>query len=315
MKQFYETNTVTYNLMSFTGFKSIYIFSLLVEGPKSYQELQDSLLNHEYLREKASVDTLRIYLNSLREIGCKIKRCTVNRVTKYYIESHPFILNFNEEQINSLIKIYKIISKSIEVNDLILLHQFFLKISEYINDEELIANLEKISPLYNIDKKLLEDLIKYAENNNEIVIYYNSNNSGEKYITLLVDKLEINDGKLYVYGVNSEYQNYGSFLVSNILKITGVNLNNQTLAVPTIVVGYEYKKEKGENFEPLSYEKIIKTNGNKLLVEMTSKNKFEMMQRVLYHANKCKVLYPEDFKNYITNNLRKMKEGYLEKKC
>ncbi len=313
MKQFYETNTVTYNLMSFTGFKSIYIFSLLLESPKSYHELQECLLNHEYLREKVSVDTLRIYLNSLRHIGCNVKRRTVNGVAKYYIESHTFNLKFNDKQIDSLIKVYKVISRSIEVDDLISLQQFFHKISEYIDNEVLIEKLQEISPLHNIDKKLLDDLIKYAENNNEIVIYYHSDNTGDKYITLLVDKLAINDGKLYVYGVNSEYQNYGSFLVSKILKITGVNLKNQTLTVPPIVVRYEYRKEKGENFEPLNYEKIVETKGDKLLVEMTSKNKFEMMQRIMYHSNKCKVLYPEDFKIYITNNLKKMKEGYLEK--
>ena len=46
MKEFLKTNTVTYNLMSFTGFKSILIFSLLLEGPKSYSELQEILKNH-----------------------------------------------------------------------------------------------------------------------------------------------------------------------------------------------------------------------------------------------------------------------------
>ena len=72
MKEFLKTNKVTYNLMSFTGFKSIIIFSLLLEGPKSYQELRTAIENHEYLHESVSIDTLRIYLNSLRKIGCKI---------------------------------------------------------------------------------------------------------------------------------------------------------------------------------------------------------------------------------------------------
>ena len=53
--------------MSFTGFKSIIIFSLLLEGPKSYQELRTAIENHEYLHESVSIDTLRIYLNSLRK--------------------------------------------------------------------------------------------------------------------------------------------------------------------------------------------------------------------------------------------------------
>ena len=73
MKEFLKTNTITYNLMSFTAFKSILLFSLLVDGPKSYEEIQEYMANHEYLHEKISIDTLRIYFNSLREIGCKME--------------------------------------------------------------------------------------------------------------------------------------------------------------------------------------------------------------------------------------------------
>ena len=39
MKEFLKNNTVTYNLMSFTGFKSILLFSLLTTGPKSYEDI------------------------------------------------------------------------------------------------------------------------------------------------------------------------------------------------------------------------------------------------------------------------------------
>ncbi len=312
MKQFYETNTVTYNLMSFTGFKSIYIFTLLLDGPMSYKDLQESLLSHEYLHEKVSIDTLRIYLNSLRKIGCNIKRCSVGGVTKYYIAEHPFKLNFDEKQIKSIIKIYKAISKTIDVADLISLQQFIDRISERIDNPELIDRLQKVSPFNGVDFQIIKDLMLFARNNTEITVNYKSA-TGNKNITILVDKLSINNRRLYVSGFNSEYKNYASFLVSKIDKVTGINLNNKTLEVPYIVVGYEYTKSRGEIFELADYEKITRTLGNKLVIEMTSKNKFEMMQRILYHSNKCKVLYPEDFKMYILNNLQKMKEGYLDK--
>ena len=96
MKEFLKTNTVTYNLMSFTGFKSLLIFSLLLDGAKSYNELQEILENHPYLHETVSFDTLRIYLNSLREIGCKIVRKNDNGITRYAIDSHPFELKFEK---------------------------------------------------------------------------------------------------------------------------------------------------------------------------------------------------------------------------
>ena len=67
MKRFYETNTITYNLMSFSAFKAIIIFTACLEGPKSYEELQYILESHPYIQDSVSIDTIRIYLNSLKK--------------------------------------------------------------------------------------------------------------------------------------------------------------------------------------------------------------------------------------------------------
>lgn len=312
MKEFMKTNTVTYNLMSFTGFKSILIFSLLLEGPKSYKELQEILENHEYLHEVVSIDTLRIYLNSLRAIGCKINKITKNRITRYSIDSHPFELKIDEKQAKSILKVYKAISKSIQLSDFMSLQKFFEKISEYIANEDLKLKLKNMSPLNNINPEIIKDLMYYARESTEITILYNSLNSGKKYIDILVDKLSIDNGKLYVYGINSEHKNYSSFLVSRIIEIASVNLQKTTLIAPEVVVGYEIIKTDNEEIEILPCEKIIKTFDNKVLIEMTSRNKFDIFQRVLSYADKCKVLYPASFKSEIITSLKKMKEGYFE---
>ena len=105
MKEFLKTNTVTYNLMSFTAFKSILLFILLIESPKSYEEMQNFFKNHEYLHECISIDTLRIYLNSLKEIGCEISKKTLDGTTRYWINSHPLALKFDEKQIKIKLKV------------------------------------------------------------------------------------------------------------------------------------------------------------------------------------------------------------------
>lgn len=313
MKEFLKTNTVTYNLMSFTAFKSIFLFSILLDGPKSYNEMKELFENQEYLHEKISLDTLRNYINSLRKIGCVVNRKTVKGVTRYSIDSHPFTLKIDEKQIKSIIKVFKIISKDIEVTDLIALQKFFEKISNYIDNEELKTKLANISPLNSIPPKLINDLISYAQNNTEIDIYYNSATAGKKNITILVDKLQIINNKLYVYGVNSEYNDYASFLVNRIIKINSVNLNKKTLEIPEITVGYLYKKDDNEILELLENEKIISTDGNNLTIEICAKDKFWITQRIMSHSTKCKVLYPQEYKEYIISTFKKMKEGYIER--
>ena len=313
MKHFLKENKVTYNLMAFTGFKSILIFTALIESPKSYDDLKEILQNHPYLHETVSVDTLRIYLNSLREFGCNIIKTKENGILKFHIEKHPFMLRFTDEQIKSLIKIYKAISKDIDVEELMALMRFFNKISEYVENDELKEKLRNISPLNNINSDMIYELMKYANNNNEIVVYYNSGNSGRKNITILADKLYITNGKLYLSGFNSEHQAYSSFLVSRIIKIASVNFGEKVLNVPEITVGYKYCRESGDKTELVEGEKLIKTEGNTDYIEYTSKNKFEITQRILSLSSGCTVLYPEDFKMHIIRTLKKMKEVYFEK--
>lgn len=313
MKEFRKTNKVTYNLMSFTGFKSVLIFSCLLDGPKSFDEIRQCILDNEYLHELISVDAVRVYFNSLRSLGCHIIRTTSNGVSRYHIDSHPFELKITEAQTNSIIKVFQNVYKSLDISDLLALQSFLENFAKYITNTDLKNKFKNISPLNNIDPAIIKDLINYGKNNTEIIMYYNSANSGKKNINIIVDKMNVTNGKLYVYGVNSEYNNYSSFLVSRIIKIIGVNMQKSKLNMPEMTIGYEYKINDNEAFVPLKNEKIIKKTKTKYIVEMTSMNKFDLMQRVMSHTNACKVLYPEDFRQEVISCLRQMKEGYIEK--
>ncbi len=313
MKRFMETNTITHNLMSFSGFKAMLIFSLLVNSPKTYAEIKKEIENNEYLKETVSTDTIRIYMNSLKQAGCQIKRINEGRIVKYYIDSHPFTLKISDSQVKSIIKVYKAISKSIEISDFLELNAFFDKISPYISNEDLKLKLKKLSPINNIDYDLISDLMKYAKSNTEITILYNAKNSGKrKEIDIITDKVSIINGKLYLTGYNSEYKNYGEFLVSNIIKIVSVNMQSPKLESPEYIIQYEYLKDDNTVFEPNDEETITEETENHVIVEIKSRNKFAIMQRILSHSNKCRVLSPENYRQEIIAILKNMKEGYIE---
>ena len=187
MKEFIKNQKVTYNLMSFTGYKALLLFSLLTEGPKSYEEICEYFFNHPYLREKISIDTLRVYINSLRRIGCEVKRFRGDdKISRYVITAHPFELKLSDEQIQSVIKIYKSIVKNMDVKELLSMERFFEKIGSYIKNDDFIADIRKISMLRDIDKKLLEDLLDCCDRKEQIVIQYNSPNSGKFIFTVQV---------------------------------------------------------------------------------------------------------------------------------
>lgn len=315
MKNFMQHNTVTHNLMSFSAFKAIYIFALLMEGPKTYKDIMSAIESQEYINETISSDTVRIYFNSLRKVGCEIKRVYAKRKAHYYIEKHPFELNISDSEIESIIKIYKAISNSIDLSDYFALTSFFEKIEPYILNQDLKEKLQNISPLSNIDMSLIKDLQNYAKNNNEIAIKYKSSSENPKVINIIPDKLYINNGKLYISGYNSEYENYGSFLVSKILKIVSASIENSSkINTPTLAVKYEILKNDMTKFVPIEGETILSENNEKILVEIVSKNKFVITQRILSHTNKCKVISPKEYKDEIVSHLKQMKEAYIGRK-
>ena len=119
----------------------------------------------------------------------------------------------------------------------------------------------------------------------------------------------IADGKLYIAGINSEYGNYSSFLVSKIIKIVGVNIKNENLKIPTLHIRYELKKY---DFELQSDERIISEDEEKIIIEISGENKFTIKQRILSLSNRCKVLSPQDFREEIITCLKKMKEDYID---
>lgn len=311
MKEFVKTQKVTYNLMSFTAFKALLLFSELVKAPKSYKEICDIFLNHPYLHEQISIDTFRVYMNSLKRLGCEIKRIKQKGETesKYMIISHPFELKYSQEQLQSALKIFKNLAKNMEIDELIAMEEFFEKIGAYIKNEDFINEAKKISLLKDVDKNVLKALIECCEKKNQIIISYVSPNSGEKRMELVADKLEIKNGKIYLCGLNFEYKQYGTFLVNRIKSIVDIK---QETSVPKDLqefnIIYELYNKKVPELE--SYEKVVEQTKDKIVIEATTSNKFLLKQRLLSFGANCKIISPDEFRKEFIALLKDMKAGY-----
>lgn len=313
MKEFLKSKKVTYNLMSFTAFKSMILFSYLLEQPRSYEEIKEYFENHEFLRESISIDTLRVYINSLERLGCEIVRGRKAEGSKYKLLKHPFDIEIPADQIKSLIKVFKSLSKTIEIDDLISLTNFFDKIAKEINNDELRTALVNISPLRKINHEILDLLINACRRNDQISFMYNSPATGIKEIELLAEKLSVTNNKLYLYGISPQYKDSkASFLVTRITSKPIVRLNKTiSIKITPLIVGCEIKDK---NVPILENEKVIQEDDDKITIEITSDNKFSTIQRILSLGSACEVKYPESIRNEIYSILKKMKEEYIAEK-
>lgn len=311
MKEFMKNKIVTYNLMSFTGFKSLLVFSLLLESPKSYLEIKEYFEKHELIKEAISIDTLRVYLTSLRMAGCEIIRAKKSEGSRYRMVSHPFEVSLSSEQIKSLSKVYKALSKNIELIELMKLEKFLYELSDRLHNKDLKLTIKNASPLNGINLDLLEELLACSKKKQQIEILYNSPRSGLKTIEVITDKVEFNNNKLYLYGTGLEYKQYTYFPISRIEKIVDVKLRKADVDdVEEITAGYEITTKLNE-LKLKENEKITEIKENSVIVEMTSSNPFIIKQRVLSLGYACKVLYPQSFRDDIIQTLKSMMEGYF----
>ena len=309
MKEFIKNKTVTYNLMSFTGFKALVMFALLTEGPKSYNEIADYMEQHPYLREKISIDTMRVYINSLKRIGCEIKRTKgEDKISRYSITAHPFELSATQEQLKILTTAYKNITKNISIEEILYLDNFFEKIGKYIKNPDFTNGICANSILKGINKSLLQNLSDCCNKKLQIVMKYNSPKSGIKNVEILTDKIEIANNKIYLYGINNEYKEYTGFLINRIIGIDKI-LINKTLEDKAKSFTVTYKL-KSKTYEPEENEKLTEKNDDFKIIQVTTKNKFLLTQKLLSYGPLCTIIEPEEYKTEFINLLKDIKAGY-----
>lgn len=311
MQEFLINNTVNCNLMSLTGYRTLVIFNALMESPKSNEEINNCLFNDQYIKERFSSDTLRIYINSLRAIGCEIIGANKSNNKKYELISHPFIYDIPKSQLKALTKLYKSIYDKIDIKEVIAIENLFKKLSESVKNENTKEFLKNISVLKSINRNILSDLIIHCKNKNQIIFLYNSPRSGEKEIELVADKLAFKSEKLYLWGNNLTHKEYSYFALDRIIKICSIKIQKDKEEFPSINITYELYNHN-DIYLPEPDERIIEKTDNKIVIEAISKNEFSLFQKLLFFGSDCKVISPKSFKMKLINKLRTMEENYVE---
>ena len=310
MKEFNKSETITYNLMSFTAFKSLFIFSLLLKAPQSYVSLKEAFREHKYLREDVSTDTLRVYLTSLKRSGCVIEKMKKPDNGKYKLVSHPFELKISEDQIKGLIKIYKIILKSADFSDIYEYEKFINNLAVFTKNDTLREAMEKVSVFKNIDKNVLDELVKYSKQKLKITVLYNSPRTNQKEIDIITDSLNLTDGKVYLSGIGLEYNKEANYLAERIIKIVDVDLENKPkIKLQPITVRYELSSVAA-NTKLADYEKIVEIKDDYVIIEAQTTNKFDIKRKIMEYGPCCTVLSPKDFREDIINTLKEMRAAY-----
>lgn len=297
--------------LNMTGMRIIVLFSLLLESPKTVEEINEAYDKNPLIKDKVSYDTIRNDINALRDAGCVIARTTKSN-NKYILQVHPFDLEISTSVLNALKKVYNKIYSTLSFEKLFEFDVFFKVLSDYVKNDEIKEALLKISKISNINKAILKDLLNYCSKRNQITILYKSQTGTLKEHCVICEKVAFRHDKLYFFGVDLTYGKNVFYMVNKIDKILDVNLKSEKREFKKFKAKYKILNISLDNYLLSKNEKLLEVDGNDLIIEAETDNDFIMFQNILNFGKNCVVLEPLELKNMIIENLKLIRKKYTD---
>lgn len=298
--------------LNITGLRLLHLLSILIESPKSFDEINNSFLKCKYLMSTISDDTLRHDLNALRAAGCDISRADKSTGYKYVLKKHPFTLNVSSNIINAIKNIYLRNVNDFSIKELLQFDDFFKCLATYCEYDKNRETLLGISILKYLDMEILSKLIVHVKMKQKIKFLYKIHKDKHLEMELLCDRFEIKNKKLYLLGYDFLHKNYSSLLVKNVKEIISFEDVKNKATKETFYTIYELNNVDSAKILLGSNDKIIKTLPDKLIVKTTMLNEFFLIQKMLAYGSNCKILEPAAFREKFIGKLLKMEEHYKD---
>ena len=296
------------NQISLTGMRGLVIIGLLMEAPRTLEEIRAKLIELNILEQEHSNDILRIDLNTLRAMGCEITHANAKTNFKYVLLKHPFSLNITEEEIGTIKKSFKKIKDSANISLLLGYDALFKKLANYAGNDTIKEELYGLSAFKSYNIELIKQLMEDCKNNIVITLKYkNPSAEAESVKEILAQKVVFQNDKVYLYGYDI---NKKDAVILNLLRIRAIlsRAQGNGIEVKSVCVKY-FLKSFGVNILEEN-ETIIETRSDGYIIEGRYHNEFVAVQRVLSFGANCTVLEPADFREKIIQKLKNMSKNY-----
>lgn len=295
--------------ISMTAARAIIMLLSLLQGPKSYEEIRQNIIDCGLVGKELSIDTIRIDINTLKMLGCEITKATKTNDHKYGLITHPFKLKMTTDELNTLIKIYDKIVKTAEVSKILTFHKLLNKLAALVDDNAIKEKLLNVSVLNHENIEIIEKFTKIEKKHNRVKIAYQPPYSNDTYeYDICIEKLGMRNGKLYVYCFNHSTEKRSFLNVSRIKEVIDTKFDRDSGIGLDIIVKFRLKK--GGNYELEDNETIIEQDENYLIVVGKYFNDFIAFQRMMHLADDCTVLEPESIKEKVIEKLMEMRAIY-----
>ncbi len=303
--------------ISVTAYRTICILNLLLNQPSNEEEISTFLKEQHSKSKNLSSDTIYIYLNTLKAIGCQICRPCKTNNHKYILKNHPFMLKLDDPDLKALIQIRKYISNLKNWKFILEVEKLFdiIQGNLILDSEKKFERLRNTSLRYPLTQKIIEtieQLESHAESEDKLEVVYTSPVNGVKKIKIKPEEIFYENGAFYVHIVNLDVNQ------AQYLRVDRINSFE-------LLEGYDQNISELPEIEPIQYrlkgaslhyfilgenESIISKTENEMIIEEKITNKFKFYQKVLSYGDDCTIIKPLSFQKEMINKLETMLEIY-----
>ncbi|MEW5822040.1 MAG: WYL domain-containing protein [Cyanobacteriota bacterium] len=298
-----------------TAYRVLAIMLMLKECPHSEAEISEKLKNNVDLPRALSSDSIWLYINTIKALGCQISRPTKNNDFKYSLKEHPFKIKLTSSELKSLLEARKYVASLSDWQISCNYDKFLSTICQYIDEndkKELVkhckAKQREID--YTLKKDLINDLEYHCEQENCLIVNYISLAGNIKEITMLAEKIKYENGALYLWGFNAGTEENQYLRVDRIDSIKKADIEGVEFNKTTIKVIFKLYGICAVSYQPEEDETIIERTSDSITIKHAMKNKFKLIQKILSYGINCEVISPQDIQKEIVKKLKFMSKIY-----
>lgn len=188
-----------------TAYRIFKLLQWLTEGPLSVEELNQRFLGDLAIGRAMSEDSIWLYLNTLKKLGCEITRPLAANGHRYCLRYHPFGNGYSQQDIQTLIDAKRFAEGELAYPDILHLDRFFKKVLLCSSSPDIMQTIESVfyfsrSRDYEQQLDTLEALHAALQRDDLLFLHYQSPVNGLERFYFLPDDLFYKRGVMYLSG-------------------------------------------------------------------------------------------------------------------
>jgi len=309
---------VTLNSTAFRVFK---ILTWLIDHPHSVDELNQRFVTEKQVQRAVSEDSIWLYINTLKAVGCEISRPTETNGYRYALTYHPFGSALNTKDLETLIKIKPIAQTHLNYPDIMAFDRFFKTLLENSYEEDR-KNLGKAlfsstrSVDYEPQQRLVDELVSAIHTQTLLFVTYKSLVKGQDHFYFLPEAIRYDNGVMYINGSRLGYEQLFMLRVDKIVQLENadepaIRAELTQMQSERLEVVVHFPEISPSQWIPFHMGETLMTDTNGgIEVHFKTRDTFMLKQKLFETGYPFRVLAPQSLKAELLESLLATKKIY-----